>query len=223
MKKTQSKSQKYEVNLFDPKKPELTDEQASYAEKVHEYTNYATHRKLSSNIAIYSENEIEEGNLELRNSSLRRIVTKWCEELKNNYSNLEERKEPFRMQDNSERFMKLTDLEVLIQILKREKQHVEENIMEIMKNNYQQQELLSKETFYEEISYFSDFEVKVGLFNAHMLKNNNNYLVNYLNTLIHGLLKATERYSYYVLDGELSYNSEEDIDEFIERCKRSCE
>ena len=101
MKKVHPHSEKYEINLFDPEKPEQTDEQASYAEKVREYTNYATHRKLSSNIPIFAENEIEEGNLELRNSSLRRIVTKWCEELKNNYDNLEERKEPFRMQDNS--------------------------------------------------------------------------------------------------------------------------
>ena len=59
-----------------------------------------------------------------------------------------------------------------------------------MANNYEQQALLSKDKNLNNIDYFSEFEAKTGLFNAHLAKNSRVYLIAYLNALIHGLLKA---------------------------------
>ena len=55
-----------------------------------------------------------------------------------------------------------------------------------------------------------------------MVKNNKNYLVNYLNALIHGLLSATQKYTYYILS-EKHYREEDKIEEFIEECKKKAE
>ena len=152
---------------------------------------------MSKNISVFDEEDIENGKIDLKNSAVIRVVTKWCKELESHYNNISKRQEPFRMMDGSLKFLSSSDLKFLEKILAGEKQRIREFMREIMGNNYEQQELLSKEDFYDEISYFSDFESKVGLFNAHMLMNYKNYLINYLNALIHGLLRAMNFYSYY--------------------------
>ena len=70
----------------------------------------------------------------------------------------------------------------------------------------------------KEIHYLSDKEGKVGIFSTHMLKNNKFYLIDYLNLLIHGLLSATEKFTWFIFS-KLTYDEFEDIDMFIRRCK----
>lgn len=43
------------------------------------YTSFQIGQKLSSNFKIFSENEIQSGILILKNTSIMRVVTKWCE------------------------------------------------------------------------------------------------------------------------------------------------
>ena len=52
---------------------------------------------------------------------------------------------------------------------------------------------MAKDKTFQEISYFSDFEAKVGLFNARLWNNTKVYLIAYLNALIHGLLRAVRQ------------------------------
>ena len=44
----------------------------------------------------------------------------------------------------------------------------------------------------KDLDYLPEFEAKTGLFNAHLEKNSKVYLIAYLNTLIHGLLKVVK-------------------------------
>ena len=53
-----------------------------------------------------------------------------------NFDGLLERKEPFRMEDGSERFIKTSNLQVLAEILKKEKEKVQKYVNKILKNNY---------------------------------------------------------------------------------------
>lgn len=61
--------------------------------------------KLSKNFKAFSESEIESGNLVLKNSEIRRVVTKWCEELEQYYdpTYLFVKSKFIRMKDGSEK------------------------------------------------------------------------------------------------------------------------
>ena len=52
-----------------------------YAEQVKDYTHYVIGRKISKNVPVYSDSEIEEGHLTIKSPAVLRILTKWCEEL----------------------------------------------------------------------------------------------------------------------------------------------
>ena len=104
---------------------------------------FATDRKLSGNISTFSQEEIRNGQFDLKNSALIRVVTKWCKELTSNYNNLHKRKKPFRMMDGSLKFLDSEDLKFLQAILNREQEQVQASLKEIMQNNYAQQGLLS--------------------------------------------------------------------------------
>lgn len=52
-----------------------------YAANVKEYTHYAIGRKISKNVPVYSEEEIQSGHLVIKHPAILRILTKWCEEL----------------------------------------------------------------------------------------------------------------------------------------------
>jgi hypothetical protein len=52
-----------------------------YSKKVKEYTHYRIGRKLSENVAPYTEQEINGQNLIIKSPAILRILTKWCEEL----------------------------------------------------------------------------------------------------------------------------------------------
>ena len=50
-----------------------------YSEQVKDYTQYIIGRKISKNVPTFSEQEIEEGDLTIKNPAVLRILTKWCE------------------------------------------------------------------------------------------------------------------------------------------------
>lgn len=52
--------------------------QEKYAAKVKEYTHYAIGRKISKNVAVYSEEEIQSGHLTIKSPAVLRILTKWA-------------------------------------------------------------------------------------------------------------------------------------------------
>ena len=62
-----------------------------------------------------------------------------------------------------------------------------------MKNNSEMKASMAKDKTFEEIRYFSNFEAKVGLYNARVHSNSKIYLISYLNALIHGLLSAVNQ------------------------------
>ena len=80
-------------------------EKEEYAEKVKEFTFFQIGRKLSKNTKKFNKEEIEEGKLEINDSALLRILTKWCEELKSVFkpTTIFSKEEPFRMMDGKEK------------------------------------------------------------------------------------------------------------------------
>ena len=82
-------------------------EKEEYAEKVKEFTAYQIGRKLSKNTKTFSKEEIEEGKLEINDSALLRILTKWCEELEGVFkpTTIFSKEEPFRMIDGKEEYL----------------------------------------------------------------------------------------------------------------------
>ena len=84
-----------------------------------------------------------------------RIITKWCEELEGNFKNVEEREEPYRMQDGNEYFLASKEAKILSAILKEEKKKINNFMKDLMKNNFEHQASLSQEDHYEECDEFS--------------------------------------------------------------------
>ena len=52
------------------------------------------------------------------------------------------------------------------------------------------------EEFDKEFRYLPELDRKVGLWSSIMLKSVKNYLINYLNALIHGLLRVSKKYVF---------------------------
>ena len=186
-------------DVFAAGEEELDKEALKYAEKVKGYSKHLIGQKLSKNIEPFSSKQIWEGDLEIGNAALMRILTKWCEELEDTFQNMGKRNEPFRMQDGSEKFIKREHFNVLRRILDSEKSKINAHIKDLLMNNYELQSQLSKEDFLLELDHFSEFESKVGLFSAFMSKNYHYYLITYLNALIHGLLSAQKKFTSYIL------------------------
>ena len=199
---------------------EVSKEALRYAEKVKEYSKYLIGQKLSKNIEPFSSKQIQEGDIEVGNAALMRILTKWCEELEDNFRSMGRRNEPFRMQDGSEKFIRREHFAVLRRILDSEKSKIDAYIKELLANNYELQSQLSKEEFLLEMDHFSEFESKVGLFSAFMSKNYHFYLLTYLNALIHGLLSTQQKFTSYILAFDLyKPDPPDDIEEFISACE----
>ena len=175
---------------IEPLSNEIKEEKSKeYAEKVKLYSKYETDRKLTKNTQTFSRKEIEKGILNFKSSAVMRIVMKWCEELQNTFKNISERKEPF-IHNDTERFLYHEDLKKLSRELRKQWQRINEKMKLIMSNNYEQQLSFCKNNLSDELAYFSEFEAKTGIFNAHLHKNSKFYMSTYLNALIHGLLTA---------------------------------
>ena len=61
----------------------------------------------------------------------------------------------------------------------------------MMDNNYENQRAFSKTPLNENLISFSKDEAVIGQFCSQIFKDNENYLIGYLNSLIHGILTAT--------------------------------
>lgn len=68
-------------------------EKEKYKEKVKAYTNYLIGRKVSENVDLFNEGEIENEHLVVKHPSILRILTKWCEELESKFTNANYMKE----------------------------------------------------------------------------------------------------------------------------------
>lgn len=55
-------------------------EKQKYREKVQLYTSYQIGQKLNDS-RLYTQQDIESSNLQLKSSAMMRVLTKWCEEL----------------------------------------------------------------------------------------------------------------------------------------------
>lgn len=58
----------------------------------------------------------------------------------------------------------------------------------------------------EDLEIFSEEEAIVGQFTGAMFKINENYLINYLNLLIHGVTRAQRNYYFIKLQEKIEYN-----------------
>lgn len=68
-------------------------EKEKYKEKVKAYTSYLIGRKVSENVDLFKEGDIENEHLVVKHSSILRILTKWCEELESKFTNANYMKE----------------------------------------------------------------------------------------------------------------------------------
>ena len=78
--------------------------------------------------------EIESGILEIRNTKILRIITKWCEELESCFDSekIFNWVEPFKMMDGCEEFYRSDQLEILEELLNEEKVKIDELKKEIV-------------------------------------------------------------------------------------------
>ena len=81
----------------------MGEKEQDHWEKVQQYTKFEIGRKMSKNTGLFSEREIEEGEINIKNTTIMRILIKWCEELESNLQerNLYQKEEQFRMQDGN--------------------------------------------------------------------------------------------------------------------------
>lgn len=63
---------------------------------------------------------------------------------------------------------------------------------EINSNNHKNMSELMKQEIAEDLKKFSESETSVGQFASYLFKNNGNYLIRYLNALIHGITKVAD-------------------------------
>lgn len=61
----------------------------------------------------------------------------------------------------------------------------------------------------EDLEIFSEEEAIVGQFTGTMFKINENYLINYLNLLIHGIIKALRNYYFIRIKSNIIYKNNE--------------
>ena len=87
---------------------------------------------------------------------------------------------------------------------------------QILRNNYEQMELLTNDQSYQTISYPTPQEARNGLFNAHLSQNTKTYAITYLNGLIHGLLRAAKS-----ADSEINLVSFSSSDLLRSKCSSS--
>lgn len=70
----------------------------------------------------FSELEIEEGELKVKNPAIMRIITKWCIELMTNFEvfyHIINKESQFRMKDGEEKILKRKHLLLLAELIKR--------------------------------------------------------------------------------------------------------
>ena len=84
-----------------------------------------------------------------------RVAVKWIQVLEDNYTNIFNRKEPFRQQDGTKIFLTFKELEALSENLKIQKKIVNGKLKEIMNNNSQLQAEMAKDKTFQKIAYFS--------------------------------------------------------------------
>ena len=94
----------------------------------------------------------------------------------------------FRMKNGEQKFMKKFLIVILNLLLQREKKVIIEKLEQINENNYRNQSHFSQQQLNAALGKFSAEEGLVGQFTSVMFRSNENYLINYLNFLIHGIL-----------------------------------
>ena len=103
-----------------------------------EYTKYYISRKLPVDLEMFSEQEIDNGDWKFKKSSLMRVVTKWCDELRHNFKKPEEiahKHGQFRMKDGSERYLSLGEAETLELLLRRKEEEIQKWLEEVRQDN----------------------------------------------------------------------------------------
>ena len=79
-----------------------------------------------------------------------RVMTKWCEELEGNFSNVEDREEPFGTEDGKENYLPTKKIHLLSMLLAYEKEKINKYMKELLLNNFEHQSSISKEEFFQE-------------------------------------------------------------------------
>ena len=64
---------------MEDKKRQKNLQKQKHREKVKEYTHSLIGRKISENVPLYSQKEIDSLHLVIKHSSILRLLTKWCE------------------------------------------------------------------------------------------------------------------------------------------------
>ena len=90
--------------------------------------------------------------------------------------------------------MKKTHRILFAKLLEREKKNIEEYVKKVMENNYSFQHSQANIDLPRRLRCFTEEEGMVGLFSAANFSNNENYIIGYLNRLIHGILIVTAQF-----------------------------
>lgn len=165
-----------------------------------QYTEYSVGRKVPEGTGTYSEKEAQTMNITFKSPAVLRILEEWCDEL------LEKFRQPNYFQNKSVSVwpqngegassLLLSMRKLLDELMAEEKLAIDEFMAHTTLGNYRVEQLLLERKQAGEGHEFADeIEWATASFSLDMIKNFQNYLVSYLNRLIHGLLAVAKRFS----------------------------
>lgn len=121
-----------------------------------------------------------------------RILSKWCEELLKNFDPeyLKEKQSMFKMRNGKSKYLEPHAVECLNSILQCSKKNILNYIKKVMKNSYDNQSHFACKDISQNLKKFSKEEAIIGEFTSAVFLSNQNYIIGYLNVIIHSLMDA---------------------------------
>lgn len=201
-----------------------------YKQRVKEYTHYEIGRKCSENIPKYTTEEISSEQLKIKDPTILRLLTKWCEELwkkfeKKNY--FLDRTENIKVQNGGNVNTMFMWMKIPLNVLvENEKKRIEEFKNKLDQSNFQQQaELFQRFLEKDSFRHIEKTEKTCGKFAVKVVSNLHNYIIQYLNRIIHGLLVVSKELYEQKLSTKARWNSPPNLITFkvsdLMRCKIS--
>lgn len=94
------------------------------------------------------------------------------------------------MKNGKIKYLEPDDLDLLNAILQCEKVNIDAYISRVTKYNYKKQCEFSNQGNSSKLKKFSDEEAMIGEFTSVIFLSNQNYIIGYLNTIIHSLMNS---------------------------------
>lgn len=160
------------------------------------YTHSLIGRKVSENVELFTAKEIDSSTLVIKHPAMLRILTKWCEELWNKFKTrnyMINREEGVQVQQMGHVNVLFDNHKLFIDnSLKKERVSIENFMKDLLTNFYGQQSMQMKHYLEDEDNtHIERLERAFGKHSYQTVSSLHNYIIVYLNRLIHGLMTVS--------------------------------